>query len=319
MSTPNAGPRRPKILFLVDIPGWAHDIKTTNIMRCLEDEFDCRKAFHKQISDDDIKWADLILLYYWEQYFMDDDLFLRFEGKYLVTGVCSHIEIEDERAEVALQVLQLSSSSIFIICKILFDKYKDKFVQPVYLTPNGVDTSFYTPGPRFDTIPEPGTLVVGWAGSLTNQGTHRGYYDIIVPAVERTPGVRLETAAREIKWRGKEEMREFYRSLDVHLIASSTEGGPNPGLEAAACGVPLISTRVGNMPELIRDGVNGFLVDRTVEAFADRLARLRDDVVLRRSMAGHILSDIQDWDWKKRVEPFRQMFRETLPRTGYQP
>ena len=86
---------------------------------------------------------------------------------------------------------------------------------------------------------------------------YRGYEEIIVPAVTSLERVALLTAAREDKWRGPEEMREFYRSLDVYVCASRAEGTPNPCLEAAACGVPLVTTCVGNMPELVRHGVNG--------------------------------------------------------------
>ena len=52
-------------------------------------------------------------------------------------------------------------------------------------------------------------------------------------------------------------------------------------VEAAACGLPVVTTRVGNMPELIRDGENGFFVERDAADIAAKLCQLRDDPGLR--------------------------------------
>ena len=120
------------------------------------------------------------------------------------------------------------------------------------------------------------------------------------------------TAAREDRWRSAEEMREFYQSLDVYLCASRFEGTPNPCLEAAACGIPLLTTRVGNMPELIRDGINGFLVKRTVDDFANKLALLKDNLPLREEMRRAALAYTAAWDWKLQADNYRKMFEEVL-------
>lgn len=48
------------------------------------------------------------------------------------------------------------------------------------------------------------------------------------------------------------DMPRLYSSLDVYLCLSRIEGGPMPVFEAAACGVPVISTAVGRVPELLR-------------------------------------------------------------------
>ena len=143
---------------------------------------------------------------------------------------------------------------------------------------------------------------------------YRGYHEFIVPAAAAVERVELLTAAREDKWRGPEEMREFYRSLDVYVCASRNEGTPNPCLEAAACGVPLLTTRVGNMPELVRDGVNGFFVERDVDDIARKLRTLRDDSNLRSAMSKQMQQDIQAWDWSLRSRAYRQMFEEMVPK-----
>ena len=52
----------------------------------------------------------------------------------------------------------------------------------------------------------------------------------------------------------------FYNSLDALLCASDIEGGPYPPLEALACGVPVVSTPVGHMPDLVAPGTSNVLL-----------------------------------------------------------
>jgi glycosyltransferase involved in cell wall biosynthesis len=154
---------------------------------------------------------------------------------------------------------------------------------------------------------------VGWAGSLANQGSvHRGFKDLIVPAVRSVRAARLVVAAREKKWRSPDEMVEFYHSLDIYLCASRSEGTPNPCLEAAACGVPVVTTRVGNMPELVRHGVNGLFVEWNVSDIAAKLTQLRDNPPLRTELSRNMLASIQAWDWRRQAENYRSMFETIL-------
>lgn len=53
----------------------------------------------------------------------------------------------------------------------------------------------------------------------------------------------------------------LYHALDVYLVASREEGGPKAVLESMASGVPIVSTRVGQAPALIRHGETGWLAN----------------------------------------------------------
>jgi glycosyltransferase involved in cell wall biosynthesis len=69
-----------------------------------------------------------------------------------------------------------------------------------------------------------------------------------------------------------EEIGRLYGALDAYVVPSRQEGGPKGVLEAMASGVPVVSTRVGQAAELVRDGENGWLVDvDDDEALAKRL------------------------------------------------
>jgi glycosyltransferase involved in cell wall biosynthesis len=72
-----------------------------------------------------------------------------------------------------------------------------------------------------------------------------------------------------------------YHAVDVCLVTSRQEGGPKSVLESMAAGVPLVTTRVGQAPELVSDGENGLLADvDDVEALAASVQQVHDDAEL---------------------------------------
>ena len=54
---------------------------------------------------------------------------------------------------------------------------------------------------------------------------------------------------------------DYYRALDLYLVTSRDEGGPKAVLESLATGVPIVSTKVGMAPDVVKQGVNGYLAE----------------------------------------------------------
>jgi glycosyltransferase involved in cell wall biosynthesis len=76
----------------------------------------------------------------------------------------------------------------------------------------------------------------------------------------------------------RQDVPDILNALDVFVLSSDLEGLPLVILEAMATGLPVISTRVGGIPTVLDDGMDGYLVDRGDErALRDRLAALRAD------------------------------------------
>jgi glycosyltransferase involved in cell wall biosynthesis len=83
----------------------------------------------------------------------------------------------------------------------------------------------------------------------------------------------------------QEEIARFYAAFDAMILPSINEGTPVSAIEALAAGRPVVATRVGGVPDVIRDGEDGFLVEPgAVEDLADRLGRLAADPELRERM-----------------------------------
>jgi glycosyltransferase involved in cell wall biosynthesis len=76
-----------------------------------------------------------------------------------------------------------------------------------------------------------------------------------------------------------------YLSSDVFLFPSREEIFPNSILEALASGLPIISTRIFCIPEMVEEGVNGFLIEPgDLKALKERLEALIADTTLRQEM-----------------------------------
>jgi glycosyltransferase involved in cell wall biosynthesis len=115
----------------------------------------------------------------------------------------------------------------------------------------GVDTRFFCPG---DESREPSRRpVVGWCGQRPQPGkvNTKGVGWVLDPVMAQADcDFRiLDNTYRDALT--PEQMREWYRSLDVYLCTSISEGSPMPVLEAMACGVPVVTTNVGDAGRIV--------------------------------------------------------------------
>jgi glycosyltransferase involved in cell wall biosynthesis len=114
----------------------------------------------------------------------------------------------------------------------------------------------------------------------------------------------------------RDDIPDLLAALDLAVCCSDFEGGPLSVMEYMAAGLPVVATRVGGLPELVRDGETGVLVPaRDPRALSRALAELLDDPVRRLELgtAGRelVLSEYGIDAW---VESLERLYLSLLER-----
>jgi len=110
----------------------------------------------------------------------------------------------------------------------------------------------------------------------------------------------------------RDDLDQFLPHLDLFAQSSFTEGLPNVVLEAFATGVPVVATAVGGTPEVVREGINGYLVPvGDASALTWRIQELLLDDERCRSMGRNGQEQVErDFSFEAQVRQYQSMFWE---------
>lgn len=233
-------------------------------------------------------------------------------------GVYDHLNLEDDdlaarRAAVAL------ADGYGVSSRRLGQIWSKGFgTAPLAQLSDGVDRTLFKPSHPLRSARPSGSLVVGWVGnSVWNHkagNDPKGLETILKPALAmlRDSGlaVRGHFADRRERWRPRADMPAYYGEIDLLVCCSAIEGTPNPVLEAMACGLPVVSTDVGIVPELLGPKQQAFIVERNVESLADAIRKIVQDPALSRALAEENLERIGTWEWADQAPKWLHLLRE---------
>ena len=111
----------------------------------------------------------------------------------------------------------------------------------------------------------------------------------------------------------RDEVAALYASAAVALNPSRVDNMPNSVLEAMASGVPVVSTDVGGVPFILRDGVTGLLVPAGDDGrMAEAVLRILGDRELAARIGGAALADVQQYAWPRVRQRWLDMYASLL-------
>lgn len=205
----------------------------------------------------------------------------------------------------------------------------------VIVTPFGIDCKHFSPS---QIQPHDGEIIIGMVKALEPQYGHEYLLKAFRIVLDRLPHLNIK-----LELVGKGSLREKFRKLAKSLgISSNVEFTgflPNHSLpdkyrrftiavfpsvvqesfgvallEAQACGVPVVATKVGGFPEVVDDGKTGLLVPaRDAAALAQAIVDIITDSRLRHQMSVNARQFVcQNYPWESTIRIFENAYSELI-------
>jgi len=107
----------------------------------------------------------------------------------------------------------------------------------------------------------------------------------------------------------------YLKAADVFVLPSLREGFGMVILEAMAAGLPVVATRVGVVPEIIKDYENGFVVEpMSSHQIAEKMLLLLKDEKLREKMSKNNIEKAKEFSWEKVTQTLERLYLTLLKR-----
>jgi glycosyltransferase involved in cell wall biosynthesis/GT2 family glycosyltransferase len=245
-------------------------------------------------------------------------------GRRVTTAIYDHLFLEPEARDYYSWVLSGLSDAYYTSSDKLTEIYRSAYpdILPAATLPDGVDLELFAPR-RLDRLKElDRPLVVGWVGNskwASEQEDFKGFHSIVTPVLQemQAEGFNIEGrfADRNVKFTPHVHMPDYYAEIDVLICASKIEGTPNPVLEAMACGVPVISTDVGIVPEALGVQQKNFILkNRSARDLKAALRKIYNERHWLAELSRENLQQVKAWDWAIRARNFQPFFDDVLSR-----
>ena len=262
---------------------------------------------HKPILASDAPDADISIATWWETaHWIKNWPSSKGAKAYFIR----HHELHGGDSHLVMETYRLPFKKLVIaswLKDLMAERYGD---DDVALIPNGVDwNQFYFIPREKQPVPTVGMLygVVEWKGAEAAfdaiRRVQKTYPQLRVICFGSHPikPIHCPPSNFEFHFRpAQEKIPELYRQVDCWLLPSTLEGFGMPGLEAAACGCPVVSTRCGGPEDYVKDGHNRFLVnvdDRAqMAACMKQVIELPEDAWQAMSYASASHAKRFDWD-----------------------
>lgn len=110
-----------------------------------------------------------------------------------------------------------------------------------------------------------------------------------------------------------EETLKHLKNSDIFILSSVEESFGRVLLEAMNYGLPIVSTRIGGPSDIIKDEVNGFLVDpKDYKGISNRVIKLIENKKLYDKISKNNIRDIKKYSFLNVAEQFIKVYKETI-------
>lgn len=110
-----------------------------------------------------------------------------------------------------------------------------------------------------------------------------------------------------------DKIPEYMAQADIFALPSLSESFGIVNIEAMASGLPIVTTNVGGLPEIVKNGENGFVVEsKNPEAFAEKILLILNNSELEEKISERNREKAKEYSWDKVVEKLICIYKQCL-------
>ena len=148
-------------------------------------------------------------------------------------------------------------------------------------------------------------LTIAGGEEKTSSVTRTGY---LIELKQLTKQLHLENKVSFVGKKSPLELKTLYQTADIFVYPSLYENFGQPLIEAAAHGLPIISTSVGIARDIVIDGETGYQISGKPEDIKDRIESLKD-TKLRLQMGRQIQTEVKNrFDWNNIMAQYLDLY-----------
>ena len=111
------------------------------------------------------------------------------------------------------------------------------------------------------------------------------------------------------KYRNSSEMQKYYSEIDIYICVSLIEGTPRPVLESMCCGVPIITTDVGVVREVLGEKQKTFILEeRSVKCLKEQIKKIYSNRAILKELSMENLEEGKKNSSKTTVKKYVELF-----------
>jgi glycosyltransferase involved in cell wall biosynthesis len=257
---------------------------------------------------------------------------------YMIYGRGSDVYLPDWFTKLAAKGILKNASAVIALTEHMKDAMQAIYSRDIIVVPNGINLNENAereaeggnPGKRVLFVgrlhPVKGVQYLLGAMKMVHQELPEAKLILVGDGEERE---HLENLTDSLGIRGcvefagrvpHDRVQDYMNRAEVFVLPSLSEGFPVTILEAMACGLPVVATRVGGIPDIIEDGTNGYLVDaRDQEQIAEALLRVLQDKMLQKIMSNNNRKSAEKYRWDTVAATLEGVYQNSLGSSEHSP
>lgn len=257
-----------------------------------------------------------------------------YKYNYIIYGRGSDIYTNYQFKNIIVKLTIKNANAVIALTEDMKKEISKIFQREIFVIPNGISIDNYRKNQSNDICHRNNEKIILYVGTLRSIKGIKYLIDAMKIISQYCPNTRLLLVGDGEKRKSLEnlvdeldlgqritfvgrvsnkDVPKYMASSDVFVLPSLSEGFPNVILEAMASGLPIVATKIRGLPEIICEGINGYLVEpKNSGEIAEKIIYLVNNIEVAHSMSENNIRDVKQYAWENVVKKLEDVYSECI-------